>query len=196
MKKLLSFLPFLLTGCGACEEVSLPAEERAWFAPYPRAGETITFRSNRGRTVTAVVQPPKEWHTNQDCNKLESGNYQPIFVQLTLVPTEKYNDSNLSFSVNIRKHNPEKPGFLTFDMAGLQCGTSTQPGTPTAKLMPQPVTLSNGASYPAAYVFRNGQNCTSYSNARLQAFYWDKQAGLIRYELTDGEVFDLATAPD
>ena len=192
MKKLLLFLPPLLTSCGSCEEVLLTPEERAWFTVYQKAS-TVTFRSNRGHTVTAVVQPLKEWHQNTDCNQLESGKYQPIFTQLGLIPAEKYNDSNPSFTVNIRKHNPEKPGYMTFDMAGLQCGTASKAGVPTATWQQQACTLSTtGKTYPAAYAFRRDQNCTSYSNARLQAFYWDKQDGLIRYELTDGEIFELA----
>jgi hypothetical protein len=61
---------------------------------------------------------------------------------------------------------------------------------PTDVLIQEPCVLSTGKTYPAAYVFRDGQNAKNYGMSRLKAFHWDKQAGLVRYELADGEVFE------
>ncbi|RAK70618.1 hypothetical protein [Hymenobacter edaphi] len=191
MKKLLSFLPLLLTGCGDCEDVHLTPEERAWFADYQQ-GTTLTFRSNRGATNTLTVQPRQEWYENKPCNKLESGPYHFIFSQVVLRPASAYDEKHRDFVLNIRKTHPERPGLLTFSAAGLDGTTDALPGKPTATLQQQVCTLSSGKTYPAAYVFRQGQNATNYGNGRMQAFYWDKTDGLIRYELADGEIFDLA----
>jgi len=192
MKKLLSFLPLLLTGCGTCEEVSLSPEERALFAGY-QEGTRLTFRSNRGHSNSFTVLPRQEWHENTRCNTPEAGRYQPIFTQLVLRPATPYDDKHRDFVVNMRKSNPQRPGQLAFSFAGLDCTTASQPGEPTAKLVLQPCTLTTtGQAYPAAYVFRQGQNATNYGNGQLRAFYWDKQAGLIRYELADGEIFERA----
>ncbi|MCC3160513.1 hypothetical protein LJ737_24970 [Hymenobacter sp. 15J16-1T3B] len=191
MHRLLSFLPLLLVGCGDCQEVHLTPEERAWFADY-RPGATLTFRSNRGGSATFTVLPRQEWYENTNCNKLESGPYQPIFSQLVLRPAVSYSAQFRDFVLNIRKTNPERAGLLTFSAAGLDGTTDALLGKPTATLRQQACTLSSGQSYPAAYVFRQGQNATAYGNSRVRAFYWDKAAGLIRYELADGEIFDLA----
>lgn len=190
MKKILPFFALLTSSCGNCEEISLLPEERAWFAPYPD-GTQVSFRSNRGRSNTFTMRKRQEWHTNTDCNRLESGPYQPIFVQVVLTPAQPYPGQHQGFVLNMRKNHPDRPGYLQFDMAGLSCGTPALPGPPDYKLRPQPCTLADGRTFPAAYAFREGQNSTGYGNCPLRAFFWDQQAGLIRYELTNGEVFDL-----
>ena len=59
------------------------------------------------------------------------------------------------------------------------------------KLVPEAVTLAGGRSYPQAQRLRNGENGTIYmSTTQLRAAWWDRQAGLLRYELASGEVFD------
>ncbi|MCB2407920.1 hypothetical protein [Hymenobacter lucidus] len=192
MKKLLSFLPLLLAGCGPCQEIILSPPERAWLAAY-QPGEKITFRSNRGRTNTLTMLPPKEWHENTDCNRLESGNYQPIFSQIILQSATVYNARNPYFLVTMRKNNPDRPGYLTFSMAGVECGTAAEEGQPTSKLQQRSCTLTTtGQVYPRAYFFQDGQNATHYGTGPVRAFYWDRQAGLIRYDLADGETFELA----
>ena len=193
MKKLLSSLALLLTGCITCQPIALLSEERAWLGSYTE-GQQISFHSNRGYTATATVLKPQEWHTNTDCNWMESGRYQPIFSQIVLRPSTVYNEKNRDFVVNLRKNTPERPADVSFSVAGLECLTASKEGQITSKLQRQACTLSTtGKTYPAAYVFRQGQNATIYGGGQLQAFFWDKQDGLIRYELTNGEVFDLVS---
>ncbi|UOQ50887.1 hypothetical protein [Hymenobacter cellulosivorans] len=191
MKTLLPIFSLLLGGCGTCQEVTLSADERAWFANYTE-GSRLTFRSNQGRTATATVLPRQEWHENTNCNKLEAGSYQPIFSQLVLRPAAPYDAQHRDFVVNIRKHNPKRAGWLTLNLAGLECATAARSGVPLAQLVRQACTLSTtGKTYPAAYVFRLGQNATQRGTGPVRAFYWDKQDGLIRYELAGGEIFEL-----
>ncbi|KAA9339317.1 hypothetical protein F0P96_01440 [Hymenobacter busanensis] len=193
MKKLLGSLALLLGGCGPCQEVALLPDERAWFASY-QEGHTVRFRSNRGATNVLTVLPRQEWHENTNCNIPEAGRYQPIFSQLVLRPTAAYDTQRGNFVVNLRKNNPDRPALLTFNLSGLDCTTAATMGQPTTKLQQQPCTLATtGKAYPTAYVFRHGQNATNYGNGRVQAVYWDKQDGLIRYELADGETFDRLT---
>ncbi|MFD1466704.1 hypothetical protein ACFQ48_00595 [Hymenobacter caeli] len=191
MRKFLSLLFPLLAGC-TCQEVVLTPDERAWLAAYA-PGAVVAFRSNRGATNTLTVQPRQEWHENTDCNYLEAGPYQPIFSQIVLRLGTQYDDKNRDLVVNLHKITPKIPGDLKFYLAGLECTTPAQLGAPGAKLARQACTLATtGKTYPDAYVFRNGSNGTNRGNQRMQAFYWDKQDGLIRYELADGEVFDRA----
>lgn len=193
MKKRLS-LAALLTlaltaGCGSCEQVRLTPEERAWF-PAHAEGEQLFFRSNRGGTNTLTAMKQREWYENTDCNKLESGSYQPINVSFSLQSATEYDAKLPHFNVAINKTRPERPGRLTFSISGLEYPLpSLKPG-PTAVLVQEPCRLTTGKYYPAAYVFRDGQNAMNYGLGHLRAFHWDKQDGLIRYELADGEVFE------
>jgi hypothetical protein len=198
MPKLLSILsPLLaLAGCGDCVPVDLTPDERAWVSAY-KPGQRLTFRSNRGASNVLTVQPLKEWHDNENRNPIESGNYQPIRSTLVLTSAASYSSESPSFSLLAYKTSPKIPAQLSFDLAGLLCQSSDPPGSPRpklVKLVPQPVTLANGRSYPAAHLMRNGQNGTIYlRGSQLRAAWWDQHAGLLRYELASGEVFDLAT---
>ena len=197
MTKLLPLFSLLAaaTGCGDCVPVNLTPDERAWVSAY-QPGQQLTFRSNRGATNVFTVQPLKEWHDNQDCNPIESGKYQPIRSTLALTSATDYgSDSGTSFSLLAYKTSPDRPTLLTFSLAGLLCQATDPPGSPNprlVKLTPEPVTLANGRRYPAAQRFRNGENGTIYmGKSQLRAAWWDQRAGLLRYELASGEVFDL-----
>ena len=195
MKKLLPFLSLLTTGCGDCVPVNLTPDEQAWVKAY-QVGQRLTFRSNRGTTNVLTVQPLKEWHDNQDCNQLEAGKFQPIRTTLVLTSATLYSSDSPSFSLLAYKTNPNRPAQLTFTLAGLLCQATDPPGGPIPKLVklqPQAITLPSGRSYPAAQLIRSGQNGTIYlGNSQMRAVWWDQHAGLLRYELASGEVFDLA----
>ena len=190
MKKLLSFLSLLTAGCGPCEQVQLTPDERAWFPGHPK-GTPIAFRSNRGHANTMTLTEQREWFNNTDCNKLESGAYQPIHIQFGLESATLYDPKLPHFSIVADKTKPDVPARLQFSISGLEYPLpSGQKIGPTDVLIQEPCVLSSGKTYPAAYVFRDGQNARNYGTGRLKAFHWDKQAGLIRYELADGEVFE------
>jgi len=196
MLKILSFLSSLLAlaGCGDCVPITLTPSERAWVSAY-QPGQRLTFRSNRGATNVLTVQPLKEWHDNENCNWLESGNYQPIRSTLLLTSAAAYSSAP-SFSVLAYKTSPDHPAQLTFDLAGLLCQATDPPGGPNPKLVkltPQALTLSGGRRYPAAQLMRSGEHGTIHlGTSQLRAAWWDQHTGLLRYELASGELFDLA----
>lgn len=196
MKKLLPFLSLLAAGCGDCEPVNLTTDERAWVSAY-QPGQRVTFRSNRGATNVLTAQALKEWHDNENCNPIESGNYQPIRSTLILTSAAASTSSASSFSLLAYKTSPDHPVQLTFDLAGLLCQATDPPGGPNprlVKLAPAAITLSGGHSYPAAQLMRSGQRGTIHlGSSQMRAAWWDQRAGLLRYELASGEVFDLAT---
>jgi len=195
MPKLLSILsPLLaLASCGDCVPIMLTPSERAWVSAY-QPGQRLTFRSNRGANNVLTVQPLKEWHDNENCNWLESGNYQPIRATLILTSAASYS-STPSFSVLAYKTSPDHPVQLTFDLAGLLCQATDPPGGPNPKLVkltPQALTLSGGRSYPAAQLMRSGEHSIIHlGNSQMRAAWWDQRHGLLRYELASGELFDL-----
>lgn len=41
------------------------------------------------------------------------------------------------------------------------------------------------------YNFEDSINAYNSGNGNLKSFYWDKKEGLIRYDTSDGEVFEL-----
>lgn len=196
MVKLLSFLSLLAaaTSCGDCEPVSLTPSERAWVSAY-RPGQQVTFRSNRGATNVLTAQPLKEFHDNQDCNQLESGKYQAIRSTLVLTSATAYSSASPSFSLLAYKTYPDHPAQLTFTLADLLCQATDPPGSPNPRLIkldPEAITLAGGHRYPTAQRMRSGQHGTIHmGNSQLRAAWWDQQAGLLRYELASGEVFDL-----
>ena len=156
----------------------------------------MTFRSNRGATNVLTAQALKEWHDNENCNPIESGNYQPIRSTLALNSGTIYGSTDHpSFSLLAYKTSPDIPAQLNFDLGGLLCQATDPPGSTRprlVKLVPQPVTLASGRRYPAAQLMRNGQNGIIYlRGSQLRAAWWDQHAGLLRYELESGEVFDL-----
>jgi hypothetical protein len=190
MNKVLSLLALLAAGCGTCEPVQLTPEERAWFPAHPK-GTTISFRSNRGNSNNMTLLEQREWLGNTDCNKLEEGNYQPIHVQYGLESATRYDPKRPYFSIVADKIRPDVPARLQLSIAGLDYPLPAgQKIGPTDVLVPEPCRLSTGKNYPAAYVFRDGQNAKNYGTGRMKSFHWDKQAGLVRYELADGEVFE------
>jgi hypothetical protein len=197
MTKLLSFLSLLAvaTACGDCVPVDLTPDERAWVSAY-QPGQRLTFRSNRGHTNVLTVQPLKEWHDNENCNWLESGNYQPIRSTLILTSAASYSNAP-SFSLLAYKTSLDHPAQLTFDLAGLLCQATDPPGAPNPrliKLTAQAVTLPGGRRYPAAQLIRSGEHGTMHlGTSQMRAAWWDQHAGLLRYELASGEIFDLST---
>ena len=197
MNKLLPLLSLLAAGCGDCEPVSLTADERAWVSAY-QPGQRLTFQSNRGATNVFTVLPLKEWHDNQNCNQLEAGKYQPIRSTLALTSATDYGGTGgAGFSLLAYKTKPTYPAQLTFTLGGLLCQATDPPGSANPKLVKltaQAVTLAGGRSYPEAQLIRSGEHGTIYmGTSEMRAAWWDRQAGLLRYELASGEVFDLAT---
>jgi hypothetical protein len=194
MKKLFPLLALLATGCGDCVPIALTPDERAWVSAY-QPGQRLTFRSDRGAINVLTVQPFKEWHDNQPCNRLESGSYQPIRSTLILHSAADYGSKDPSFSVLAYKTDPDRPVQLTFDLAGLLCQATDPPGVPNPrliKLTPQALALPGGRSYPAAQLIRSGEHGTIHlGNSQVRAAWWDQRAGLLRYELASGEVFSL-----
>ena len=197
MNKLLSFMTLLttVTGCGDCEPVSLTPSEQAWVSAY-QPGQRLTFRSNRGATNVFTVQPLTEFHDNQNCNQFEAGKYQPIRTTLSLASATDYGGTGgAGFSLLAYKIRPTYPAQLTFTLGGLLCQATDPPGSSNprlVKLLPQAVTLASGRSYPEAQLIRSGEQGTIHmGTSQLRAAWWDRQAGLLRYELASGEVFDL-----
>jgi len=92
------------------------------------------------------------------------------------------------------KWSAQQPARLDFRMAGLEAYFHAADDHQRFRLQLRACILASGQRFPQAYYFEAGRNALAYGTPPLRAWYWDPQAGLLRYELPDGEVFELAPA--
>ena len=191
MKKLLSLFSLLASACSPCYKLPLSADDRNWVAAYPRVGQVLTFRSNQGHTTTFTVAELVDTYNNRDCNWLEIGLRQPAHLHVTLRPAAFPRGGRYDLTLYLVKWSRRQPANLDFRMAGLEAYFYEEHVRHDYQLQARPCTLASGRHYPHAYYFEAGRNAVDYGVAQMRAFYWDHQAGLVRYELPDGEVFEL-----
>ncbi len=194
MKKLLSLLGLLASACHPCTKLPLSADDRAWTAAYPRVGQEITFRSNRGHVAAYRVAERIDTYNNLDCNWLEIGTTQPAHFHLTLRPTAFPQGGAHDLTLYVVKWSAQQPARLDFRMAGLEAYFHEADDHHHFRLLPRACTLASGQRFPQAYYFEAGRNALAYGTPPLRAWYWDPQAGLLRYEVLDGEIFELVLA--
>ena len=192
MKKWLSLFSLLASACSPCRKLPLSADDRGWAAAYGQVGQVLTFRSNRGQTATYTVVERVDTYNNLDCNWLEIGLRQPAHFHVTLRPAAFPRGGRHDLTLYVVKWSGKQPALLDFRMAGLEAYFHEEFDNHHFRLQARACTLTTGRPYPRAYYFEAGHNAIDYGVAAWRAFYWDQQAGLIRYELPDGEVFELA----
>lgn len=192
MKKLLSLFSLLASACSPCTKLPLSADDRTWAAAYAQVGQELIFRSNQGHTATFTVVERVDTYNNLDCNWLEIGTKQPAHFHVTLRPAAFPQGGHPDLTLYVLKWSRRQPAKLDFRMAGLEAYFHGEYDDHHFQLQVRPCTLASGRHYPQAYYFAAGHNAIDYGAARLRAFYWDKQDGLVRYELPGGEVFELA----
>jgi hypothetical protein len=191
MRKLLSLISFLASACSPCTKLPFSAEDRTWVTAYPQVGQKLTFRSNRGNAATFTVVELVDTYNNLDCNRLALGPNQPAHFHVTLRPVAFPEGGRSDLTLYVLKWSGQQPAKLDFRMAGLEAYFHEEYDEHHFQLLTRPCTLASGRHYPQAYYFEAGRNAIDYGVAQLRAFYWDKQDGLVRYELPDGEVFEL-----
>ena len=191
MKKLLSLFGLLASACSPCTQLPLSAADQAWVAAYPRVGQELTFRSNQGHLATYRVAERVDTYNNLDCNWLAVGWEQPAHFHVTLRPTASPQGGAHDLTVYLVKWSARQPAQLDFRMAGLEAYFHEPDDHHHFRLQPRSCTLATGRRFLQAYYMDAGRNALAYGAAQWQSFYWDPQAGLLRYELTSGEVFEL-----
>lgn len=194
MKKLFSVFALLASACQPCTKLPLSAEDRAWTAAYPHVGQEVTFRSNLGHLATYRVAERVDTYNNLDCNWLEVGSDQPAHFHVTLRPTAFPQGGAHDLTLYVVKWSAQQPAQLDFRLASLEAYFNERNDTHRFRLQPRACTLASGQHYPQAYYIEEGRNAIAYGTTDFRACYWDPQAGLLRYELLDGEVFELMSA--
>ncbi|GAB3637362.1 hypothetical protein GCM10027422_29520 [Hymenobacter arcticus] len=189
-------LALLASACSPCTKLPLSAADRVWTAAYPRVGQEVAFRSNLGNTATYTVAERVDTYNNLDCNWLEIGSDQPAHFHVTLRPTAFPQGGAHDLTLYVLKWSAQQPAQLDFRLASLEAYFHEKDDHHHFRLRPRPCTLASGQHYPQAYYMEEGRNAIAYGTTDFRACYWDSQAGLVRYELPSGEVFDLVPAAD
>lgn len=193
MHKLLALLTMAATACQPCTQLPLSAADRAWAAAYPTLGQRVALRSSRGTELVFRVAERVDTYNNQDCNWLEVGTAQPAHFHVTLRPAAEPpgERSRHDLTLYLVKWSAERPATLDFRLAGLEAYFHEPDDRHHFALQPRACTLADGRTFAHAYYFEAGQNAIAYNPEAWRSFYWDQQAGLLRLEAPDGEVFDL-----
>jgi len=182
-----------VAACRPCTQLPLSAADRTWAAAYPTLGQRVALRGNRGTELAFRVAERVDTYNNKDCNWLEVGTTQPAHFHVTLRPAAapQGERSRHDLTLYLVKWSNEQPATLDFRLAGLEAYFHEQYNTHRFTLQPRACTLADGRTFPHAYYFEAGQNAIAYNPEAWRSFFWDQQAGLLRLEAPDGEVFDL-----
>lgn len=187
MKKIiLIFSLTILTSCH-CVETHLTKEEKEWFSAYEK-GQSIIFKSNRGHLDTLIVTEKVETFGNKDCNWFEIGTIQNNMLNINFKSKTCLSEANCEGIISISKDKPDEKEIPFIRLFGLEFA----PKAEHSLLKKKSIKLSMTKTvYKSAYFFEDQINSNSYGSNYLKSFYWDKKVGLIRYDLYNGEVFEL-----
>lgn len=183
----LILLLLLLNSCGKCIETNLTNEEKEWFSVYKK-GQNIIFKSNLSRLDTIVVTEKIRQHNNSNCNYYGIGPMQPEIMFITLKLKNCDNESYCEGGIFISKDEAGKIFNPSFRLFGLSYSQSY------ANLLSKEtwcVLKTTKRKYTNVYVFEDGINAKSFGRGYLKSFHWDKKEGLIRYDTSEGEIFEL-----
>jgi signal peptidase I len=185
-KKAVSICCFLiLNSCGKCIETNLTSEEKVWFSVYEKS-QNIIFKSNLGHFDTIVVTEKVQQHNNSDCNYYGIGPMQPEIMFITLNSKICHNEPYCKGEIFISKDKVDKIFTPSFSLFGLYNANNNSLPKETWLIL-----RTTKKKYSNVYIFEDGINAKNSGNNYLTSFYWDKKEGLIRYDTSDGEVFEI-----
>lgn len=190
-KKLVIFLSIcysvILSSCGKCIETHLTIHEKEWFCVYKK-NQNIIFKSNLNHLDTIVVTEKIETHNNMDCNYYGIGPMQPHVMYITLNSKICHNESYCDGGIFISKDQADKIFFPSFRLFGLYYSKINPEILDKEEWL---ILNTSQKKYSHVYIFEDGINAKNFGNNYLKSFYWDKKEGLIRYDTSEGEVFEL-----
>lgn len=184
---ILILLLLLLNSCGKCVETNLTDEEKKWFSIYEK-GQTIIFKSNEGNLDTLFVSEKKEGHGNENCNYYGIGPIQPNIMYIILKLKNCKSEWNCDVGISVSKDQVDKkcfPGFYAFGL--YQEGNLKNEDS---KLENFKISTTD-KRFNDVYKFEDGVNAKNSSLTFIKSFHWDKKEGLIRYDTSEGEIFEL-----
>lgn len=187
---------YLFSACKnntGCKKISISQDEKKWL-DFFNIGDSILFKSNFDNIDTFIVHDVQN-DFYSSCNKFELGEnqYESQSVSLKLlnkIKVEKTKQENVWFSfskdVNNMRDSSSQKYFKVFDFETKWFSDLNQLDSDT-------INLSTTSKTYHTYVFdRSGTNQNpDGSPAIIKTFWWSKYFGLLRYETSQGEVFEL-----
>lgn len=174
-----SLLIILLSCCHS--EKQLSKGDQDWFSVY-RKGKSLVFKSNLGNFDTIGVFKTSDTHDNK---KLFGSKENSNKIILVANPCKNKTQCNVEVSMNADGETQNFPSFTAF---GLTYDINLNKSQPSV----ESITLnSTKKKYRSAYNFEDGVNAYNSGKGYLKSFYWDKKEGLILYDTSEGEVFEL-----
>ena len=178
----------ILISCSCkCIKTNLTKDEKQWFSVYKK-GQKIIFKSNLGNLDTLSVTDKYESYGNKDCNCNEVGTIQNNMMNIDLQSKICHNNSYCISGISISKDQIDQKCFPSFNIFGLYFSQIHKETLPTEQWL---ILKTSGKKCSHVYIFEDGINAKNYGNNYLKSFYWDKKEGLIRYDTSEGEVFEL-----
>lgn len=160
-----------------CKQKNLPKSEKAWFKNYA-LNQKYLFKSNQGRADTIRVVDVMDDYT--PCNKFELSDYQ---FNIQKVGFESNILGRYIYAkFNITESNETERGFMFIDLYGYYVDDEINECSDNIK-----INLFSDSIH--AYTF-NHTNAKSEGDGIIHSFSWSKEHGIVRYETTEGEVFE------
>lgn len=178
----------ILNSCTCkCIKTYLTKEEKEWFSVYKK-GQLIIFKSDLGNLDTIVVNDKYETFGNKDCNCYGIGPIQNNIMGIVLKSKICHNDPYCDGGISISKDQVGEKSFPIFGVFGLICDQTFQKKIPRQESIKLTIT---DKVYNFVYHIEDNVNANNGGNSYLKSFYWDKKEGLIRYDTSEGEIFEL-----
>jgi hypothetical protein len=175
-----------------CKKVSLSKSDLEWFNAYEE-GDTLIFRSQTGEKDTLVVITAGSYYS--DCNRFELGDYQYNTAKFSMryIKNGKLemleNTIELSFSKGIENRN-QSNSSKRFSVWDLDSSPKDMSIVETEEIQ-----LSTTKNKHLVYVFLAGDSWytrdSDSGSFDLEAFYWSKNYGLMRYDKKGGDIYEL-----
>lgn len=160
-----------------CKQKDLPKSEKAWFKNYA-LNQKYLFKSNQGRIDTLRVVDVMDDYT--PCNKFELGEYQYNIQEVWFKSATL--GGRIYASFNTTESNDIEKSFKFVDLYGYYYGDEINECSDKIK-----INLFSDSIH--VYTF-NHTNAKSKGDGIIHSFSWSKEHGIVRYETTEGEVFE------
>ena len=181
---LISFI-LLLNSCCFCSKNNLTKEEKEWTNAYSK-GQILKFISNKENIDSFLVTESRDFYTNENCNCIEVSDEKNQTSSITLKPLNCRDTFYCEVSISITKENNKKDAFPTMNVYNLFSNKLTVDSKTTSKTI---ALTTDKKKYEVLYC--ENLNIRKFGNNAIKSFYWNKEHGLIKYETSENEIFEL-----
>ena len=175
-----------------CKQIRLSSKDISWFNFYKKH-HTICFKSNYNNYDTLLI-PSSITSDYTPCNKFELGDYQYEEMAVSLKFSKchglesNFCEATLRFSKHLQT-NDKKDCLKNFEVFDLSTDMLSN-----LKEYEDSIQLKKFKNSLHCYTFNLSKPHTSAvkgSSSILREFSWSEEYGLVKYELSNGEIYEL-----